>query len=85
MDDVDRDGDPILRGGGMMPQEVLKYSLESGIKMCVIKSDKLHEMIRTINGQRHRINKLEDDLKKHRDGKYTLMQRIKNLEAKIDE
>ena len=67
----------------MMPKEVLKYSLESGIKMCVIKQDKLHEMIRTINGQRHRIKKLEDDLKKHRDGKYInqLMQRIKNLEA----
>ena len=49
----------------MMPKEVLKYSLESGIEMCVIKSDKLHEMIRTINGQRHRINKLEHDLKKY--------------------
>lgn len=67
----------------MMPKEVLKYSLDSGIEMCVIKSDKLNEMIRTINGQRHRIKKLEDDLKKHRDGKYInqLMQRIKNLET----
>jgi hypothetical protein len=64
MDDVDRDGDPILRGGGMMPQEVLKYSLESGIKMCVIKRDKLNELIAIINSQSKQLKKLRETLER---------------------
>ena len=40
---LDEDGDPILEGEGVMPKGVVTYSLESGIKLCVIKQDKLNQ------------------------------------------
>tara|TARA_X000001382_G_scaffold129968_1_gene123383 strand:+ start:2308 stop:2517 length:210 start_codon:yes stop_codon:yes gene_type:complete len=64
MDDVDRDGDPILKGGGVMPEAVVRYSLSSGIKMCVIKQDKLNELIAIINGQDKELKKLRENLER---------------------
>ena len=60
----DEDGDPILKGGGVMPEEVVKYSLESGIKMCVIKRDKLNQLIGIINRQSKELKNLRKILKK---------------------
>ena len=59
----DEDGDPILKGGGVMPEEVVKYSLESGIKMCVIKRDKLNQLIGIINRQTKELKNLRKILK----------------------
>ena len=61
---LDEDGDPILKGGGVMPEEVLRYSLESGIKMCVIKRDKLNQLIGIINRQSKELKNLRKILKK---------------------
>ena len=61
---LDEDGDPILKGGGVMPEEVVKYSLESGIKMCVIKRDKLNQLIGIINRQSKELKNLRKSLKK---------------------
>ena len=61
---LDEDGDPILKGGGVMPEEVVKYSLESGIKMCVIKRDKLNQLIGIINRQSKELKNLRKILKK---------------------
>ena len=60
----DEDGDPILKGGGVMPEEVVKYSLESGIKMCVIKRDKLNQLIGIINRQNKELKNLRKIFKK---------------------
>jgi hypothetical protein len=60
----DEDGDPILKGGGMMPEAVMRYSLESGIKMCVIKRDKLNQLIGIINRQSKELKNLRRILKK---------------------
>ena len=64
MINYDEDGDPILKGGGVMPEEVVKYSLESGIKMCVIKRDKLNQLIGIINRQSKELKNLRKILKK---------------------
>ena len=61
---LDEDGDPILKGGGVMPEEVVKYSLEAGIKMCVIKRDKLNQLIGIINRQSKELKNLRKILKK---------------------
>ncbi len=63
MFEYDNDGDPILKGGGVMPEEVVRYSLDSGIKMCVIKRDKLNELIAIINRQGKELKKLRKILK----------------------
>ncbi len=60
----DEDGDPILEGGGVMPEEVVRYSLQSGIKMCVIKRDKLNQLIGIINRQSKELKNLRRILKK---------------------
>ena len=59
----DEDGDPILKGAGMMPEELVRYSLESGIKMCVIKRDKLNQLIGIINRQTKELKNLRKILK----------------------
>ena len=64
MINYDEDGDPILKGGGVMPEEVVRYSLESGIKMCVIKRDKLNQLIGIINRQSKELKNLRRILKK---------------------
>ena len=64
MINYDEDGDPILKGGGVMPEEVVRYSLESGIKMCVIKRDKLNQLIGIINRQSKELKNLRKILKK---------------------
>tara|TARA_R100000995_G_C3436784_1_gene101252 strand:+ start:170 stop:379 length:210 start_codon:yes stop_codon:yes gene_type:complete len=61
---LDEDGDPILKGAGVMPEEVVRYSLESGIKMCVIKRDKLNQLIAIINGQSKELKKLRETLER---------------------
>jgi hypothetical protein len=60
----DEDGDPILEGGGVMPEEVVRYSLQSGIKMCVIKRDKLNQLIGIINRQNKELKNLRRIFKK---------------------
>ena len=60
----DEDGDPILKGAGVMPEEVVRYSLDSGIKMCVIKRDKLNELIAIINSQSKQFKKLRETLER---------------------
>ena len=64
MFEYDDDGDPILKGGGVMPEEVVRYSLDSGIKMCVIKRDKLNELIAIINSQSKQLKKLRETLER---------------------
>ena len=64
MFEYDEDGDPILKGGGVMPEEVVRYSLQSGIKMCVIKRDKLNQLIGIINRQNKELKNLRRILKK---------------------
>ena len=64
MFEYDDDGDPILKGGGVMPEEVVRYSLDSGIKMCVIKRDKLNELIAIINSQSKQLKKLRENLER---------------------
>ena len=60
----DEDGDPILKGAGVMPEEVVRYSLQSGIKMCVIKQDKLNQLIGIINRQNKELKNLRRIFKK---------------------
>jgi hypothetical protein len=60
----DEDGDPILEGGGVMPKGVVDYSLKSGIKMCVIKQDKLNQLIGIINRQNEELKNLRRIFKK---------------------
>ena len=64
MFEYDDDGDPILKGGGVMPEEVVRYSLDSGIKMCVIKREKLNELIAIINSQSKQLKKLRETLER---------------------
>ena len=64
MFEYDEDGDPILEGGGVMPKEVVVYSLESGIKLCVIKQDKLNKLIGIINRQSKELKKLRKTLER---------------------
>ena len=64
MFEYDKDGDPILEGGGVMPKGVVTYSLESGIKLCVIKQDKLNQLIAIINGQSKELKKLRETLER---------------------
>ena len=61
---LDEDGDPILEGEGVMPKGVVTYSLESGIKLCVIKQDKLNQLIGIINRQSKELKNLRRILKK---------------------
>lgn len=60
----DEDGDPILEGEGVMPKGVVTYSLESGKKLCVIKQDKLNQLIGIINRQNKELKNLRRIFKK---------------------